>query len=291
MLVIGCGMLWMVRLTVCLGLYDPIIILPLMVATYILFGGIAGGIYFREFDTLHLGLVGYWGWVLYVGGMACVLLGLYFIAVSGTAAEEETDSQESQGTGEFNASNKWRTVKVIVASGNLWRFGANIRDSGRLSSDSLSNGALMPSPSEVGHPALLLASSLSFGRGQGDGVAGSKSSGDQGPRAEAEGARAEADRRGSLGAKTVFFQPGAGRLSLMQPKSPALLAEAKRASFPKEVVLTDFGDVESREGGSAPDPPASSGSTMAVDKRVSMPIEKRGSVVPPAKTRLQSDRI
>ena len=49
-------------------MYDPLLILPLMVATYILFGGIAGGIYFREFDNLHLGMVGWFGWPLYIAG-------------------------------------------------------------------------------------------------------------------------------------------------------------------------------------------------------------------------------
>jgi hypothetical protein len=34
-------MIWMIRLTQCLGLYNPLIILPLMVATYILFGGVS----------------------------------------------------------------------------------------------------------------------------------------------------------------------------------------------------------------------------------------------------------
>lgn len=38
---------------------------------YILFGGIAGGIYFNEFGTLHEGPGGYFRWVLYIGGMMC----------------------------------------------------------------------------------------------------------------------------------------------------------------------------------------------------------------------------
>lgn len=47
-LVTLCGMLWAFRLTECLALYDPLIILPLMVGTYILFGGVAGGVFFEE---------------------------------------------------------------------------------------------------------------------------------------------------------------------------------------------------------------------------------------------------
>ena len=88
-LVVLCGMVWVIRLTVCLGLYDPLLILPLMVATYILFGGVAGGIYFNEFGTLHHGIGGYGRWGLYIGGMLCVLVALYMIATAGIAAAKK----------------------------------------------------------------------------------------------------------------------------------------------------------------------------------------------------------
>ena len=48
LLVSVCGMIWIFKLTECLALYQPLLILPLMVGTYILFGGVAGGIFFRE---------------------------------------------------------------------------------------------------------------------------------------------------------------------------------------------------------------------------------------------------
>lgn len=50
-LVVTCGIIWMWRLTQCLGMYDPLLILPLMVGCYIVFGSIAGGIFFGE--VLH----------------------------------------------------------------------------------------------------------------------------------------------------------------------------------------------------------------------------------------------
>ncbi len=79
-LIVGCGILWVYKLTVCLGMYDPLLILPLMVGTYILFGGVAGGVFFEEFGTLHEGAGGYGRWVLYAFGMISVLVGLYIIA-------------------------------------------------------------------------------------------------------------------------------------------------------------------------------------------------------------------
>ena len=79
LLVIGCGSLWGFKLTECLALYDPLLILPLMVGTYILFGGVGAGIFFEEFATLHLGHAGAGGWPLYFG-MLLLLCGLGLIA-------------------------------------------------------------------------------------------------------------------------------------------------------------------------------------------------------------------
>ena len=42
-LVTACGSLWGIKLTECLGLFDPLLILPLMIGTYILFGGLGAG--------------------------------------------------------------------------------------------------------------------------------------------------------------------------------------------------------------------------------------------------------
>lgn len=107
-LVIGCGMIWVIKMTICLGLYDPLLILPLMVATYILFGGIAGGLYFNEFGTLHEGFGGYGRWGLYIGGMCCVLLALYLIATAGIAAAAKDgsrpDATQAAATGRARAT-------------------------------------------------------------------------------------------------------------------------------------------------------------------------------------------
>ena len=83
-LVITCGIIWVVKLTECLGLFDPLLILPLMVGTYILFGGVAGGIFFGEFANLHL--TG--SWPLYIMGMLLVLCGLGIIADASVRLEE-----------------------------------------------------------------------------------------------------------------------------------------------------------------------------------------------------------
>ena len=95
-LVILCGMLWVIKLTECLGLFDPLLILPLMVGTYILFGGVAGGIFFKEFNVLHLSPngLGYLNWVLYLLGVFLVLGGLCLIAIASAEIENDLELDE-----------------------------------------------------------------------------------------------------------------------------------------------------------------------------------------------------
>lgn len=93
-LVTSCGIVWAFKLTECLALFDPLLILPLMVGTYILWGGIAGGIFFKEYARLHEGYVGYAGWGLYVAGVLSVLAGLCLIAVADAEVEQKLEETE-----------------------------------------------------------------------------------------------------------------------------------------------------------------------------------------------------
>ena len=86
-----CGVVWLYKMNESLGLYDPLFIIPLMQSSYILFGVIAGGIYFQEFGALSRKVLfgqplHYWGWVLFFGGMGSILLGLALIAPPPAAA-------------------------------------------------------------------------------------------------------------------------------------------------------------------------------------------------------------
>ncbi len=125
---IVCGIVWVGALTVCLSMYDPLVILPLMVASFIVFGSVAGGVYFNEFGTIgfRLGstpLASALGWLGYVGGMLLVLGGLYAIAVSGTA---EQVAQAAQAPDAFampgeRARKHWRRISLITKAGVRFR--------------------------------------------------------------------------------------------------------------------------------------------------------------------------
>merc|ERR1719316_308198 len=78
-LVCALGLFWFYRLTISLALYDPLFIIPLMQACFILFGGMAGGIFFQEYSALPEGRAGLWNWLLYCVGFILVLLGLYLV--------------------------------------------------------------------------------------------------------------------------------------------------------------------------------------------------------------------
>jgi len=80
LLVASFGMFWFFRLTQSLGMYDPLFIIPLMQANFIVWGGIAGGIFFDEFATLHKHPdVGAAAWGLYIFGLLLIIAGLYLV--------------------------------------------------------------------------------------------------------------------------------------------------------------------------------------------------------------------
>ena len=91
-----CGIIWVLRQTEGLGLFDPLIILPLLIGTYILFGGVAGGLFFNEFGALHVGKAGYANWALYIAGMCLVVVGLYLIATAGAEQSQKRALEASQ---------------------------------------------------------------------------------------------------------------------------------------------------------------------------------------------------
>jgi len=73
------GSFWFVRLTQSLGMYDPLFIIPLMQASFIIWGGIAGGIFFNEFSHITEGRAGVASPVLYVFGLMLIIFGLYLV--------------------------------------------------------------------------------------------------------------------------------------------------------------------------------------------------------------------
>jgi len=74
------GGYWLYRLSQCLGMYDTLLIIPLMQTAFIIFGAIAAGIFYHEFMALPEGPAGYGGVGLYSLGILMTVLGLAFLA-------------------------------------------------------------------------------------------------------------------------------------------------------------------------------------------------------------------
>jgi len=95
-----CGVIWLYRMNESLALFDPLFIIPLMQSSYILFGVVAGGIYYDEFGTLshkvifgvHLG-VG--GWFCFLGGLLAILAGMLLIAPPPQGSSDDDASRTS----------------------------------------------------------------------------------------------------------------------------------------------------------------------------------------------------
>jgi len=78
---------WLYRLTTALGKYDPVFVIPLIWANYILFSAIGGGIYFQEFRTLSTGRM-----VGFLAGVAVMLGGLAVLAPATESKVEPADT-------------------------------------------------------------------------------------------------------------------------------------------------------------------------------------------------------
>jgi len=85
------GFYWLYRLSQCLAFYPPLFIIPLMQTSFIVFGAIAGGIYFQEFHHLHEGSVGYGAWPLYILGVLMNVGGVAFVAWDVLNSPEDED--------------------------------------------------------------------------------------------------------------------------------------------------------------------------------------------------------
>jgi len=123
-LVVTCvfGLYWMWRLTQCLGMYDPIFIIPLMQTCFIVFGAIAGGIFFQEFDDMGDRWSGLWAWPAYCLGLMSAVAGLFLMAPPEGAAEEYRASmQGNEGEEHREASAIEGTVHVGMNPSQLGR--------------------------------------------------------------------------------------------------------------------------------------------------------------------------
>lgn len=68
------GAVWLYRLNNALKLYEPLFIIPLLQANYIMCAVVSGGIYFQEFLQMRAHQ-----WVLFVTGIATMFYGLYLL--------------------------------------------------------------------------------------------------------------------------------------------------------------------------------------------------------------------
>ena len=96
----GCGTFWAIQMNAAITLYDPMFIIPLLQASYIVFGSAASGLFYQEFDMMSASEWGVWAWPLYAGGVLLVVLGIMMLAPAracycGFAADEVDRSSSS----------------------------------------------------------------------------------------------------------------------------------------------------------------------------------------------------
>jgi uncharacterized membrane protein len=75
---------WLYQLNNALSIYDPLFMIPLLQANFILFAVLSGGVFFGEFDNLTASQ-----WIGFMSGVIVMFLGLYFLASASLAMERE----------------------------------------------------------------------------------------------------------------------------------------------------------------------------------------------------------
>jgi len=75
-----CGFFWLRQMGVSIMLYDPLFIIPLLQSSYITFGCAASGIFYQEFHTMSEGVAGEGTYVIFIGGVLMIVVGILLLA-------------------------------------------------------------------------------------------------------------------------------------------------------------------------------------------------------------------
>lgn len=87
---------WLYRLNAALGMYDPLFIIPLLQASYIVLATVAGGLYFQEFAAMD-----WWQLLIFACCIAVMFVGLALLMppITGASAPELDAPEEQLGDG------------------------------------------------------------------------------------------------------------------------------------------------------------------------------------------------
>jgi len=81
---------WLYRLNSALGLYNPLLIIPLLQSSFILFSNISGGLYFQEFNYMEPMM-----WVGFCSGVVIMFIGIFLLVPSNEEADSDREFDES----------------------------------------------------------------------------------------------------------------------------------------------------------------------------------------------------
>jgi len=81
---------WLYRLNSALSLYNPLLIIPLLQSSFILFSNISGGLYFQEFNYMKPIM-----WVGFCSGVFIMFIGIFLLVPSNEGADSDNELNES----------------------------------------------------------------------------------------------------------------------------------------------------------------------------------------------------
>ena len=126
-LLLCCMAVWLGRLNAALRKYDPIFIIPLVQAHYIIFSILSGGFFFEEFALVSGALA----WSMFILGIVIMMVGLAFLAPRNAMAEDSgakestplrpPDSDTSEFLPTYQPPRGEYTNGGLAEEGSIWR--------------------------------------------------------------------------------------------------------------------------------------------------------------------------
>ena len=89
--------------------FDSLVIIPLMITFYSIFGILGGGLYYREFDGFQA-----WQWVLFPVGILISFFGIYCLATRTMPAADEDQTELAKDAAVDLAESRRRTFRLSV---------------------------------------------------------------------------------------------------------------------------------------------------------------------------------
>jgi len=108
---------WLYRLNSALALYSPLLIIPLLQASFILFSNISGGLYFQEFNYMEPTM-----WAGFSSGVVIMFIGIFFLVPSMEEDDSDDEFEDSYMRASMLGNKKGMANFFMTGAGRMHQY-------------------------------------------------------------------------------------------------------------------------------------------------------------------------